>query len=138
MTRRLNTKRFETLLLDKRRELLRNFTELETDAVRSMTESIPQNPSHPAEAGTDTFELDNNAGLMESERQLLKDVDRALERLEQDTFGRCDQCNKRIPKARLEAIPWTQFCFACAEAKDRQNTSVPKPRSSYRLRPFPF
>jgi len=138
MARPLDTKRFETILLDKRHELLRNVNELENDTVRSMTEKIPQAPSHPAEAGTDTFDLDNNARLMENEREILKDVDRALERLRQGTYGRCEQCNKRIPTARLEAIAWTRFCLTCAEAADQQNRWLSTPRSSYWLRPFPF
>ena len=120
MARQLDVKRFKTLLLDKRHELLKNITKLDTGMIRPMAESMPQVPSHPAEAGTDTFELDNNAGLMEREREIFKDVDCALERLEQGTYGYCEQCNKRIPKVRLEAIPWARLCLACAEAVDKE------------------
>jgi len=120
MVQQLDVKRFETLLLDKRHELLKNISELDTGSIRSMAENMPQIPSHPADVGTDTFELDNNAGLMEKEREILRDVDHALERLEQGTYGYCGQCRKRIPGRRLKAIPWAHFCLACAETVDQE------------------
>ncbi len=41
-------------------------------------------------------------------------VDKALVRLDEGNYGRCDVCGKQIPDARLEAIPWAETCVTCA------------------------
>ncbi len=66
--------------------------------------------------------MDDNAGLMENEREILKDVDHALVQLEQGTYGYCEQCRKQISGKQLKAIPWARFCLDCAEAVDQEST----------------
>jgi DnaK suppressor protein len=46
----------------------------------------------------------------------LEDVERALRKLEDATYGICDRCGALIPEERLEARPWTSLCIACASA----------------------
>ena len=49
----------------------------------------------------------------------LADVDRAIEKLEEGTYGRCDDCGRSIPAARLEAIPATRYCVECSARRSR-------------------
>jgi DnaK suppressor protein len=46
----------------------------------------------------------------------LEDVDRALEKLDEGTYGICDRCGAPISEERLEARPWTSLCMSCASA----------------------
>ena len=52
--------------------------------------------------------------LLENEEQILEEIASALERIEQGNFGRCEECQREIPKARLEAIPYARYCVDCA------------------------
>jgi len=75
-------------------------------------------PIHMAELGSDNFEQEFTLSLMETEEDTLELIDAALERMEGGTFGRCIQCDGVIPKARLNAIPYTPVCIKCAEARE--------------------
>jgi len=75
-------------------------------------------PIHMAELGSDNFEQEFTLSLMETEEDTLDLIDSALERVGEGTFGRCVQCEGVIPKARLNAIPYTPVCIKCAEARE--------------------
>jgi DnaK suppressor protein len=72
-------------------------------------------PIHMAELGSDNFEQEFTLGLMEADEGMLGDIESALERIEQGKYGRCVECDGLIPKARLNAIPYTPVCIKCAE-----------------------
>jgi RNA polymerase-binding transcription factor DksA len=55
---------------------------------------------------------------MEAEEDTLSMIEAALERIEHGSFGRCVQCDGAIPKARLNAIPYTPVCIKCAEEQE--------------------
>jgi RNA polymerase-binding transcription factor DksA len=67
-----------------------------------------------ADLGTDSFEQEFTLGLLENDEQKLKEIDAALGRIEQGTFGRCEECGKDLSKERLEALPYTRYCVQCA------------------------
>ena len=71
-------------------------------------------PTHMADVGTDNFEREFTLTLMESKDQTLEQIEEALERIEDGIYGVCEQCNAKIPKARLNAIPYTILCVKCA------------------------
>jgi DnaK suppressor protein len=59
--------------------------------------------------------------------KLLRNIEAALLRIEDGTFGACVNCEETIRSNRLIAIPWTPFCIGCQEAVDRDATGVAKP-----------
>ena len=71
-------------------------------------------PSHIADMGSDTFEQDNTILLMNNEGETLNQIESALERIENGTYGFCTECSAKIPKMRLNAIPYTPHCVKCA------------------------
>ncbi|MEM9410498.1 MAG: TraR/DksA family transcriptional regulator [Planctomycetota bacterium] len=71
-------------------------------------------PSHIADMGSDTFEQDNTILLMNNEGETLAQIESALERIEDGTYGFCTECGSKIPKMRLNAIPYTPYCVKCA------------------------
>lgn len=111
--------KFKALLLAKRSEILDNVTHMEDETLRKQRSDLSNMPIHLADAGTDTFELENTLGLVGSERKLLQEIDDALERIENNTYGICEGGAEPISKARLKAIPWARYCVKCASLSEK-------------------
>ena len=71
-------------------------------------------PIHMADIGSDNFEQEFTLSLMENGEGMLDRIESALERIEDGTYGQCEECGARIPKTRLNAIPHTAMCVRCA------------------------
>src|SRR5688572_13772017 len=63
---------------------------------------------------TEAVERLNRVGTARELEAMLRDVDRALGKVEDGTYGICDRCGKLIPEERLEARPWSVLCVECA------------------------
>jgi len=107
-------KKFKAMLLAKMTEILSNVTSMEMEALRRERSDLSNMPIHMADLGTDSYEIDNIIGLMDSERKILVEIDEALSRIEDGTYGICQGRGEQIPKERLKAIPWARYCVACA------------------------
>ena len=64
---------------------------------------------HMADSGTDNFDRDFALSLLSSDQDAIYEIEEALKRIEKGTCGVCELTGKTIPKARLDAIPWTRF-----------------------------
>jgi len=64
---------------------------------------------HMGDSGTDNFDRDFALSLLSSDQDAMYEIEEALKRIEKGTYGVCELTQKPIPKARLEAIPWTRF-----------------------------
>lgn len=64
---------------------------------------------HMADSGTDNFDRDFALSLLSSDQDAVYEIEEAMKRIEKKTYGICELTNKAIPKARLDAIPWTRF-----------------------------
>jgi RNA polymerase-binding transcription factor DksA len=71
-------------------------------------------PIHMADVGSDNYEQEFTLSLMQSEEETLDQIESALERIEDGVYGACVECDGRISKKRLNAIPYTPFCIKCA------------------------
>lgn len=84
----------------------------------SLKESISEDSpidNHPADIASETFERGKDFALREEQLQRLKQIDAALERIEQGTYGRCLNCGHDIPAERLALLPQTGYCTHCAD-----------------------
>jgi DnaK suppressor protein len=103
-------KEFHAALIAKRRELVGDMAGIENEALGAdRQESKGDISDHPADAGTDNFEQEFSLGLLESERTLLTEIDEALRRIEEGTYGICVGTGMVIGKARLMARPWSKY-----------------------------
>jgi RNA polymerase-binding protein DksA len=66
-------------------------------------------PIHMADVGTDNYEQEFTLGLIESDRQTLKKIDRALKKIDEGGYGICEGTGEQIPRARLEAVPEARY-----------------------------
>lgn len=67
--------------------------------------------NHLADAATETYERELDEGLEEDAREQLRQVENALTRIEEGTYGTCEVCGKEIPVERLEAVPSATLCI---------------------------
>jgi DnaK suppressor protein len=71
-------------------------------------------PIHMADVGTDNYEQEFTLNLMQNDESTLDKIEAALERIEDGVYGSCVECGGRIPKTRLNAIPYASCCVKCA------------------------
>ena len=76
-------------------------------------------PIHMADIGSDNFEQEFTLSLMENDGGTLALIETSLERIEEGTYGQCEECGVKIPKTRLNAIPYATLCFRCAEQQEQ-------------------
>jgi RNA polymerase-binding transcription factor DksA len=99
--------------LVKQRRVLLGLREAVMERIQDLAaEAREENPSyslHMADAATDTIDRDVFLGLVSFEQEMLYEIDAALRRIEEGTYGICELTGRSIPAARLEAIPWTRF-----------------------------
>jgi len=96
---------FYDRLLELREQLLRQMDGL----AKESAQELPSYSLHMADSGTDNFDRDFALSLLSSDKDAVYEIEEALKRIERGTYGVCELTNKVIPKARLEAIPWTRF-----------------------------
>ena len=111
--------KFRDLLLAKRNEILGNVISMEDEALHRQRSDLSNMPIHMADIGTDNYETEYTLGLVDSERKLMREIDEALDRIENGTYGICEGSGKTIPKARLEAIPWAKYCVEYASMLEK-------------------
>jgi len=92
-------------LLDLRQRLLDQMSGLAKESAEEMSSYS----LHMADSGTDNFDRDFALSLLSSDQDAIYEIEEALKRIEKNTYGTCELTGKLIPKARLEAIPWTRF-----------------------------
>jgi DnaK suppressor protein len=117
------TEQFRELLLAKRAEILGDVSTLHNEAVtkdrEDATSDLSSMPIHMADLGTDNYELEFTLGLIEGERAILREIDEALERIRQGTYGACLATGRPIGKARLKAKPWAKYCYEYTLAQEQ-------------------
>jgi RNA polymerase-binding transcription factor DksA len=80
---------------------------------------LTNSPMHLADKGTEEFLHGINAVLLQNEERIVEQVGDALMRIEEGTFGICEECDDEIPAERLEAMPFVRYCVQCAAKIDR-------------------
>lgn len=83
--------------------------------------------NHPAELGTEVFQMTMNNALLVHEENLLKEIHDALERVEDGSFGDCELCGETIAPERLEALPYARLCIQCEEHKPKIPPHLDRP-----------
>jgi RNA polymerase-binding transcription factor DksA len=88
-------------------------TESETENLSELS-SLDQ---HPGDIGTETFEREKDFSILEQHEAEIGDLDAALRKIDDGTYGTCEVCGKEIEPDRLEAIPGTRTCIEHAGAR---------------------
>jgi RNA polymerase-binding protein DksA len=73
---------------------------------------------HPADMATDTYEKEKNISILSNLSNTIATINEALYRIEQGSYGICEECKKEISVARLDAMPTACLCIECRSKKD--------------------
>ncbi|MGJ7921524.1 TraR/DksA C4-type zinc finger protein [Neobacillus sp. LXY-4] len=106
---------FQTQLNNEKKELLERFDQndhfgLQRGHYHEAMGELSSYDNHPADEGTDLYEREKDIALNEHEELHLKNIDKALQAIEQGTYGKCEVCGTEIPLERLEVLPTTTYC----------------------------
>lgn len=110
----VDTDRFRTLLLEERQRIVDAIDNLHHENPGSMEEASgeeSQFDQHLADIATATYDRELDFTLEESAEHVLAEIDRALARIDEGTYGTCRVCGRPIAEERLEARPWTDLCI---------------------------
>jgi len=105
---------FKKLLQQRRAILAGDVNHLEEGALRkSKDDAATLDISNFADLGSDNFEQDFMIGLIENSEETLREIDAALQRIEDGTYGMCEEGDHPVGKNRLKVIPWARLCIEC-------------------------
>lgn len=112
---------FKELLLSKRAELCGDVEQLANDGLNSKAQGNTEHsamPIHMADLGSDNWEKEFTLGLIANEQTRVREIDEALGRIRNRTYGICLATHNEISRARLRAKPWAEYCIEHAKARE--------------------
>jgi len=122
---------FRDLLYEKRKEMLGDVNHIEDEALKKSrldaSGDLSSMPIHMADIGTDNYEQEFSLNLLDGERKILREIEFALGRLEDETYGICEMTGRGISKARLEARPWARYCIEYAKLVEKGTVKEGEP-----------
>ncbi len=105
--------KFKRLLLEEREKVKGDIKHLDFKSRKDSSGDLSSHTFHMADLGTDTFDKDMNLGLHGAEQEIMRQIDEALVKIKDRTYGNCEVCKKAITLKRLKVIPYAQSCLKC-------------------------
>lgn len=128
MLKKADLEEFKRLLLSLRARIRGDVRQMTSEALdRGENGSESKSPTHLAELGTENYEQDFALRRVENEQELLLEIDEALERITNESYGLCEGCLEEgrspaksvIPKPRLRVIPYARNCVECERKREK-------------------
>ena len=119
----IDTNHFRELLLEERERVTAAIQNLHDDHPGSMSEETGEDSvfdNHLADTATETYDRELDYTLEENSEHVLAEIDAALQRIEDGTYGTCTNCGKSIPQERLEARAYATLCIDCQRDRERR------------------
>ncbi|TML13715.1 MAG: hypothetical protein E6G33_11420 [Actinobacteria bacterium] len=119
----IDTDRFREALLEERRRVEAALQNLHEESSGTLYEDAGEETAydnHLADTATETYDRELDYTLEENSEHVLAEIDAALTRIENGTYGKCTNCGKQIPEERLEALPWATLCIDCQRDQERR------------------
>jgi DnaK suppressor protein len=114
---------FKKLILKKKSELIDQINHISEDTLKKSPKEASGDISsytyHMADIATDTYDREFSMSLASNDRALFYEIGDALKKIEDGTFGVCEECKNIIAKVRLKAIPYARLCLKCQEKKEK-------------------
>jgi DnaK suppressor protein len=107
-------------LLALRARLLGDMTQMEDNALNKDHSRTTSMPIDIAELGTGNFDQEFTLGLLGNDEDAIDEIEAAIGRIEDGSYGRCEKCGEKIPKSRLDAIPYAARCVLCASQQEER------------------
>jgi len=124
VAKELNYQYFERKLKRIREEVLQEIYDLEPKVGENPLESGEEAtsfPTHIADIADVENRLDRDSYLINQYTRELKDIDAALRKIVEKTYGICEDCGNNVGRERLKAIPYARYCKSCAECREKKS-----------------
>ena len=119
----IETDRFRETLLEERQRVEAAIQNLHDEHPGTLVEDSGEETAydnHLADTATETYDRELDYTLEENSEHVLAEIDAALKRIEEGTYGTCTNCDRPIPVERLEALPWATLCIDCQRDRERR------------------
>ena len=117
-------KDFKKIVLKKKEEIFADLKHISDDTLKKSQKEASGDISgytyHMADVATDNYDREFSLGLASGERKFIYELDDALKRIEEGTFGICDDCKSFITKIRLRAVPSARLCIKCQQKREKK------------------
>jgi len=117
-------KQFRQLLITERVKCVGEIKSITQEASKSPREAsgdLSAYTVHLADMSADTYERELSMNIASTESQVLYQIDDALKRIDDGSYGVCQQCSKPITMTRLKAVPYASLCIQCQRAKEQKD-----------------
>lgn len=115
---------FKKLILKRKEEIIEQINHISEDTLKKSQKDAAGDISgytyHMADIATDTYDREFSLGLASNERKLIYEIDDAVKKIEDGTYGICEGCKNLITKTRLKAIPYARRCLKCQEKTEKK------------------
>lgn len=121
MTKREAAK-FKKLLLKKREDILKEINHIARENLMSQKEAsgdLSGYSYHMADMASDSYDRELSLNIASGEQEIIYEIDEALKRIEEGQYGRCLDCDKKIPGRRLRAVPYAKLCIQCQSKEEK-------------------
>ena len=116
----IETDGFREALLEEKKRVEAAIQHLHEENSGSLAEEAGEETVHDlADTATETYDRELDYTLEENSEHVLQEIEAALKRIEEGTYGICTNCGKQIAEERLEALPWATLCIDCARDRER-------------------
>ena len=116
----VDTDRFRKALLEEKQRVEAAIQNLQEESSGNLAEEAGEETVHDlADTATETYDRELDYTLEENSEQILGEIDAALKRIEDGTYGICTNRGEQISVERLEALPWATLCIDCARDRER-------------------
>ncbi|HZC29947.1 MAG TPA: TraR/DksA C4-type zinc finger protein [Gaiellaceae bacterium] len=120
----IETEPFRTALLEERERVEQAIANLREDHPGRLDDETEEvggiTPEHLGDTATATLDREIDYTLEENSIRMLTQIDAALKRIDDGTYGICTNCGREIPRERLEAYPWASLCIDCQRQAERR------------------
>ena len=117
----IDNDRFRQMLEEERGRVRAAIDNLHAEHPGSMSDETGEDAvydNHLADTATDTYDRELDYTLEENSEHVLSEIDAALKRIADGTYGKCTNCGKEIPEERLEARPYATLCIDCQRLRE--------------------
>jgi len=115
---------YKKVLMDLRSKIGTEVGQIEKEYLRKSSQDssgdISAHPFHMADAATDSFDTEFNIGLASKEKKVIYEIDAALMRIKEGTFGICEEYGTPISKKRLKAMPYARLSIKAQEEEEKK------------------
>ena len=115
-------KKFKQLLLNQREKIVDEVEHITNDTLKKSQKDASGDLSgytlHMADMATDQYDREFSLGIASNEQTIIYEIDEALKRIEDGSYGICFTCEKPITKSRLKAVPYAKYCLDCQQKEE--------------------